>query len=377
MNKKMLTLAVAAAMAVPAAAIADATLYGRVHMSIDYVDVDRNASWVPGGVPAPGAQPDAVDGQGNLVPGKDFTGWNLNSNSRASRLGVRGSEELGFGLKAIYQIEFSVDIANDGRDSAAWNGNRGTTLSMRNSFAGLAGDWGTLLAGRHDTPLKISTGKLDLFADTLADMNFTVGFDDLRADNAVAYISPNFMGFQFSGMVMPTGGATFNGGRNLDADSLAEAWSVAGIYNNGPFFVSLAYETLDSDQWQGTGQTGAKSFDKWRVGLGLLDWNGFTLTGLYENWANYRGLDKADADLWQIQAGYAFGNNMVKAMYGQSDLDWDRRIYGDVADKSSWAVGFDHNFTKRSKAYVLYTQMDDDVRDADWSGFSLGMVHSF
>ena len=62
--------------------------------------------------------------------------------------------------------------------------------------------------GRHDTPLKISTGKLDLFADTLADMNATVGFQDLRADNAVAYISPSFSGFTLAAAIVPAGGST-------------------------------------------------------------------------------------------------------------------------------------------------------------------------
>jgi predicted porin len=62
---------------------------------------------------------------------------------------------------------------------------------MRNSFVGLTGGWGTFVVGRNDTPYKTSTGKLDLFADTMADYNGTVGFDDVRADNAIAYVSPN------------------------------------------------------------------------------------------------------------------------------------------------------------------------------------------
>ncbi len=88
---------------------------------------------------------------------------------------------------------------------------------MRNTFVGLAGGWGTALMGRHDTPMKISTGKLDLFADTMADYNGTVGFRDLRADNAVAYISPSFAGFTFAGAIIPAGGAT--GGYNSNAQA--------------------------------------------------------------------------------------------------------------------------------------------------------------
>ena len=98
-----------------------------------------------------------------------------------------------------------------------------------------------------------------------------------------------------------------------------------------------------------------------------------------------------------MQAGYAFGNNMVKAMYGAVDRDTDdRRIFGSTrdtlsienirddlgGDRSTWAIAFDHNFSKRTKAYALYVNVDDDSSDIpggepDWSGFSLGLVHSF
>ena len=346
--------------------------------------------------------------------GQSFKGWTLDSQNRASRIGVKGSEDLGNGLKAIYQVEFNVDIANENRDDNIANGNRGNGIALRNSFVGLAGNFGTFLIGRHDTPLKISTGKLDLFSDTLADYNYTIGFNDVRADNTIAYISPSWSGFSFAGAVVPSGGATPLGDWNADNDSIASAWSVAAIYNNGPFYVSAAYENLTSDHWVGdsdplagtiyqtmtrddviTGlyRKSAADDTKWRIGLGLLDWNGFTLTGIYEERNNVLGVPKrADMSLWQIQAGYAFGNNMIKAMYGEADVEKCADPFGygywitcstygldlvDNKDTSSWAVAFDHNFSKRTKVYALYTQMDSDQKDADWSGFSLGMIHDF
>jgi len=354
MNKKLLTLAVAASMAAPVAAMADAVLYGKLHMSIDYADIE--------------------DG---------YEGWGLNGGGslpgvgRANRIGVKGSEDLGNGLKAIYQVEFSVEMTEEG--SADADSGSADGVGMRNSFLGLAGDWGTVLVGRHDSPMKMSTGKLDLFGDTLADMNGTVGFDDKRLDNVIAYISPNFSGFQLSAATHVGGGSTVSTstGENLNADSLAEGYSLAGIYKNGPFYASLAYESLGNELFMSTAQSEADLIDddynKWRLGLGLLDWNGFTLTGIYEN---QDLLDEADADLWQIQAGYSFGNNMVKAMYGVSSTDYD--IAGvDEQDRDTWALAFDHSFSKRTSAYVLYTQVDDDVDAEDWSGFSFGMIHSF
>jgi predicted porin len=172
-----------------------------------------------------------------------------------------------------------------------------------------------------------------------------------------------------------------------------------------------ACSTSDSDQTQ------------WRFGLGLLDWNGFSLAAIYAhmeglagsdwyttgqsfntnalgnattynawNWWMPGGPDKMD--LWQVSAGYRFGNSQIKAMYGASTFDTDYvPNAGDTplqlartsdlltGDRSTWAVGYDYNFSKRTTAYLLYTSVEDDRSDwvagSEWDGFSLGMMHSF
>ena len=450
MNKKLISLAVAAALVAPAAAMAEATLYGKVNVSLDYASVSNVV------LPTYGAARDPRTGQiirdqfGNIIlvetaPGEDFDGWGMSSSGyipgegRASRLGVKGSEDLGGGLKAIYQVEFGVNL-NDTNNNVL---NNADAITMRNSFVGLAGGWGTFLMGRHDTPMKISTSKLDLFVDTMADYNGTVGFQDLRADNAVAYISPSWGGFTFAAAIIPSGGATGGGnGLNLNENSIAGAYSLAGIYSNGPFYASLAYEALGNEHFNtqtvslnqsdcpyttvvpGVSITDTCAYvdsdaTAWRAGLGLLDWNGFSLTGIYEHRDLVPGNDTYTsftdlrnpandfflpggpdtAELWQVQAGYAFGNTQIKAMYGQADYSGDntlgtraiqvgggtlyasnidRRYNWDVA---TWGVGADYNFSKRTKAYVLYTDVDSDQSDVvsstDWNGFSLGMMHSF
>jgi len=499
MKKKLITLAVSAAMAAPAAAFAEATIYGKLNNSIDYVDVEQNADlYGPGSIPytkvpnvpllpenifvstkttddgdiiptgvqrVPGGSgvdwkaPQTgylflnqapnynwADGtwysngtalskgesikngllpDGTVVPAaQDYKGWDLNANARNNRIGVKGSEDLGGGLKAIYQVELQVALADkDGyiADGELHNGSN-DAVKMRNSFVGLAGDWGTLLVGRHDTPEKIATAKLDLFSDTLADYNSTLGFADVRADNTVAYISPSFAGFQFAGAVIPAGGATpFGyGDAGNSPDGLANSWSVAGIYSNGPFFASASYEVLgdqnfdsalnsesyDNDgvlrsNYLGIPNYGhADNWSYWKIGLGLLDWNGFTLTGIYENHSNVLGAPQdSDMDIWQVQAAYSFGNETIKGMYGQNSPDScvglpysgicssavisaiDDPVsdlgYLNNRDYDSWAIGFDHNFSKRTTAYALYTSTDSDQKSSDWSGFSLGLIHKF
>jgi len=486
MNKKLISLAVAAALAAPAAAMAEATIYGTIAGQVTYEDVDNviaptfetmspaelgdpqtatanpDGSVTYTGVYGPDDTPwsfvssaaqleQIQNGSDNIriimldengrpvvaTRGQDFKGWGVNQSgylegeNPANRFGLKGSEDLGNGLKAIYQIELGFNFGDDNIPGGSNGG-----ISVRNSFVGLAGGFGTALVGRHDTPMKISTGKLDLFSDTIGDYNGTVGFTDYRLDNTIAYISPSFSGFSFMGAMVAPGGGTAGSGLNINSDSLAGAYSLAAIYNNGPFYASAAYEVLSNEMFMDTATSEAgrtpcfannlpllncnyvsDDFSKWRLGLGLLDWNGFTLTGVYEQQDDLPGGQQSigiatvgpdgvvdvygqrgvkEQRLWQVQAGYAFGNNQIKAMYGAVDRDADKpfdntrrtvainSIRDDLeGDRETWAIGFDHNFSKRTQAYALYTEVTDDqdglpgVGGAQWSGFSIGMVHKF
>jgi len=367
MNKKLLSVAVAAAIAAPAAALADAVLYGKAHVSMDYFKI-----------------------------GDGFKGWTMSKgkrgkgNSRGSRIGVKGSEELTGGLKGIYQIELGVPLANesdyhlaDGDKDDPLNSGRRSGIKMRNSYVGLESKWGTLLFGRHDTPFKLSTGKLEMFNDTMADYEGTLHFHDVRADNTVAYMSPHWKGFSFAAAAVPGAASTVDGTRNDKSDGM-EGYSVAAIYGNGPWHVSAAYEVLGSELGGDSDlpTTGAEDFKKIRVGLGMVDFHGFTLTGLYENWKNgdtdAKFVKDKEMDLWQVQTGYRFGNNMIKGMYGEAEPDTPGNTSGPKA--KSWAVGLDHKFSKRTKVYALYTKYDwEDKTSAtdDWEGFSLGVIHNF
>ncbi len=408
MNKKLVTLAVAAALAAPAVASADAVLYGKLNVGINYID--QNEGFKGWGL------------SDNQVVKNAFTNYNLGFTNPfittpqgpSNRIGVKGSEDLGNGLKAIYQIELGFSISDSNNNVAVNN----ETITMRNTFVGLSGNFGTVLMGRHDTPLKISTAPLDLFADTLADNNNTVGFQDIRADNAVAYVSPSFSGFQFAGAVVAGGGAYAGGGYNNESDSLAEAWSLAAIYKNGPWYASLAYEDLQADLSPDAGgfspcliggdvflaKCGSNNWNKWRVGLGILDWSGFTLTGIYEGWDGGMFTDGQKANLWNVQAGYTFGQIMIKAAYGSNTQTgsnvfsagggvWEGipyRAYAiDDYNFKTWTFGVDYNMSKRTKAFMLYTDNTSDDLYTDvageailpfenkWQGFQLGMMHSF
>ena len=239
MNKKLVTLAVAAALAAPAIASADAILYGKLNVGINYID--QNEGFKGWGLSDNRVIKYAFDNQYLGI----YNPFITTPQGPSNRLGVKGSEDLGNGLKAIYQIELGFISLTDTQQSAP---SMNETITMRNTFVGLAGNFGTVLMGRHDTPLKISTGPLDLFADTLADNNNTVGFQDLRVDNVMAYISPSFSGFQFAGAVHAGGGCLL---RSVATTTNPTAWPKPipwpAIYKNGPWYASLAYEGLGDE----------------------------------------------------------------------------------------------------------------------------------
>src|SRR5213075_45453 len=181
MNKKLVAVAVAGMLAAPLAAqaqTANVTLYGR--LNIDY----------------------------ELVNGRQADGSNPNVSrlsSNSSRLGVRGTESLGGGLNAIFQIESNV---------SGDTGNSSTSgLASRETFVGLQGSWGTFKMGKFLMPyddLHPIFGDVPTYTTSIlstADLwsqgtlsKFAGGFD-ARLGNSLRYDSPVWSGFNFSSQV--------------------------------------------------------------------------------------------------------------------------------------------------------------------------------
>lgn len=350
MKKQLIAAAVATAIAVPMAASADVTVYGKLHYSITDLDLDAGA-----GVPADTDWDDAaVDGTHVM--------------SHDSFFGIKGSEDLGNGLSAVFQMEFSIS-ADD----------LGSVNNDHNTYVALAGSWGVAGIGQVDTPLNSSTASLELFDQQIGD-NDQLGFNNIRLANAVFYMSPNWNGLTVvAGVGMPSASNDIDG---------VEAVSVAAMYSNGPWFASLAYEEVSEELTSAiAGAAAGSDFDKWRLGLGYTA-NGFHVGFIYED----RDVDVlGDSDSWQLSASYTAGNNTFKVAYGQAD-DWG--ITGTSApylidDAEQWTIGIDHKLSNRTKIYAAYSNYEDDqlvvvgglaapiVAPKEWDAFSLGIIHTF
>ena len=388
MKKTLIAAAVAAAVAAPAAS-AGVVIYGQIHVGIDYIDRDFSGD---------SFREICTVGQGCRVVGESepdnrqlFKGWEVNNHT--SRIGFKGSEDLGNGLKAIWQMENSVRITDTGSTEWSHDGSKGHWSSARNAYIGLAGDWGTFLYGRHDTPYKIafySTG-IDMLGDSIIDVNSLYGISEVRADDAIAYVSPNWNGFTIAAAIVPGEGYTDSAGEVYDG--LADNYSIAAMYSNNGMKLAIGYEELDAGLDATFAAAGSSltcvdgGCSNAMIGAGY-SMNAFDISAVYIE--QERGPD--ESDVWALSAAYTFGNNKVIGTYGQNDYGAD--------DITGYGLALQHMLSKRTSAYLAYASQSDvpttiidstssigeggDATETlgaigftDTSAFSFGMIHKF
>lgn len=358
-TKNLLSIAIAAALVPGLAVQADdgnVTLYGKARSSVNFTD----------------------NGTDNVT----------DVSSNASRLGFKGKEDLGNGLKAVFQFETLIFL-DDGA------GSTGTLFgTARNSYVGVASGLGTLLLGIIDNPYKLSTSKLDIYGDSMGDFNAIMGnvsgastpFDE-REPNGVNYWSPKINGFQFMA------------GYRFDEDPAVSRgrYSVNASYENGPFYGSIAYETHKDEATAAGAISGAgREFDTegWKAGLGYAFNQDKTKLGLvYEKLSQDGAATLLDRDAWYVALSHKIDNNTLKIAYANAG---DSDAAGDDSGADWFVMGLDHSLSKRTTLYALYAQTNNEsgaryglgtggstgavvpaVAGQDPSTFSVGINHDF
>ena len=325
--KKTLAIAIAAGLAAPMAAMADTTLYGSAHASVDYVDLNNGLS---GG-------------------GKH----NLSYSNNKSYLGVKGSEKISDGLSAVYKIEFGPSFGS------------GRNLSQRDQYVGLSGEYGTLVAGRASTPYKIVGAKADLFWYSQLGSNRYITGNDLRLNDVVAYFTPKMGGFSAAiATVTETGNNGF------------AANSANAFYKAGGLMLGLGLEKSN------------KAGDKTDTRLmASYDTGKVKYVGFAEKHDN---LAATNTKVYGLGVSVKTGKGAVKGQYYISNPD------GASNNSKMFAIGYDHNLSKRTTVYAQYVKMTNDsgasktlggggghsataatVAGGDPSGISLGIKHDF
>lgn len=222
MKKTLLAVAVAAAL--PAAAFAQVTLYGVADIAVSKV-----------------------------TDGKTQMSANGGGNNGNSRLGVKGTEDLGGGLKASFNYEMAVNPETGATDSATY---------QRAAWLQLDGGFGSLRMGRSLSPsfYGVAAWELTGTANYSSQYNtFGAAGGSSRNNSAWAYTTPNFSGF------------TATLGYVAEGDAGASKIDMNAIYRGGPLVVGLSYNKVDDSGSAGWGLGAQYKFGMGVVAASVID----------------------------------------------------------------------------------------------------------
>jgi predicted porin len=245
----------------------------------------------------------------------------INGNLSGDRWGLKGQEDLGGGLKAIFQLEngFNVGTGQLAKANTEFN---------RQAFVGLTGDaWGTVTVGRQYDPL------VDMVQGITADNYFGSVFatpgdvdnydNSLRVSNAVKYVSPNFAGFQFEGLYAFSGlaGATGQG----------QTWAGAATYNNGPLALAAGYFYANNPS---AGRPVANADGS------IGGWNSTTSDTLFNSPVNVGYQTAHSVAIARAAGQYAFGPVTFGASYSNAQYKNDGNSIFTSKEKYNVGTGF-------------------------------------
>lgn len=356
MNKKLIAVAVAGACIAPAAMAQTAnpvTLYGRIDAQFQSVE--------------------ATGGTAASLPRRNRV------EDMNSFLGVKGTEDLGGGLKATFQLEtvFKVD-QND------------STFANRNSGVGLQGNWGNIILGRWDSPMKVTQTAVDPFGDNeLPDITGAAlrqGTFSNRFQNSVQYWSPNWAGFNFRLLYVAN--------ENRTASVNASAYGGSLAYAGGPFYIAYAYEK-HKDCVISSGSAAANNSC---VPTANLSEDGNAIAGSYRfgpvkldgQYGEYKRDGSEKQKSYMAGVEWFIGNHVILASYQKSK---DGGLNGTVQPECKmFGIGYRYDFSKRTSFITNYAKVDNETGTLcnfgqgaisgissaqDPKGFGIGFRHYF
>lgn len=408
MEKRLISLAVAGALAAPLVASAQGThvtIFGR--LQAEYATID-------------------IDGFRNQTAVTD--------DALQSRWGLQIAEDLGMGLQAIGRVEFAI------------NPGSGRQQTAREQWVGLGGDqWGEMKFGRVQSPFKDFAGgqTIDPFAYTSLHATGSGGLmvssangygagDNGFVNSAVRYDSPAVGGFALSALLMPGSADKLSPSPSLGANNFGvggDPTNAGGKNGEWDFQIAAKYsaqfDALGLDVFGGYGRdnrsewqkdVGGKNEEIYRGGASM-SFADFRMRGQYEyvNNANPFGgaatcTDAAafgsavgpvsmdggrgqcnsamnpngDGYLWMLGADYTIGNTMLIAQGGMTKAKSSNFANAGFAKRNveNITVGVIHNLSRRSSLFGGYQRVwvndrNIVVGDADRNVYSVGVRHDF
>ena len=357
MQKKLMAVAVAGALAAPAVALAQSTVqvYGNFYIEHSFVKEGANAA----GTIDP-ANADVLQAGGSAI-------------------GFKGQEKLGGGMSAWFQCESTADMRGA---SGSSNG-----FCSRDSAVGLKGGFGNVFLGTWGTPFKrarvgnvggrdtgvFGTAFLMYGNSTTVADGANTGVFSRRQRNSINYDSPNFGGFQFMASTTSTNSSTAT--TTTSSGAKPRVWSLAGVYKQGPLALSAAYEKHSkfvgangapgafSGDEEGYLLAGAYTFGTVKFGGTYTQQKSETaaaLTGKVK--AYHLGAEWHIAGPHNLHFGYTRADDIDGAA-GASLGVGSRPVSTGLSDTgaSLWQLRYVHNLSKRTTVSLGYVALRNDT----------------
>lgn len=325
---KQLIIAALATAAFPAPALAEignVSVYGRVNLDLESVKNDK----VSVATTARSA---------NRVQ------------SNASRFGLKGSEDIGDDITAIWQLEAQFDVT--GSAGGPFNG-------TRNSNIGLKGKFGTVFIGNWDTPYKVAHNRIELFdnasifsatsmigrsgANNAANTAVTAVNYNTRQTGVIQYWTPGMNGFQGMIAYSPDSGRT----TTTDKTKL----SLSGSFENEMLYGVLAYESRPD-------QTTAAMTDNATRLVGTYKYGSGQIGAAYERLSVGTAAAVSESQgNWELAGNYKFGKSNVGAFYVRNGNLGTRANTG----ANMYTLRYGYNFQKRTELYAAYTRLSNQA----------------
>lgn len=365
MQKKLIALAVAGLVSAPVFAQSNVTIYGVA---------------------------DAYMGFGNHG-GNDLAAVQSGGLS-GSRLGFRGAEDLGNGLKAVFTLEQGVDISNGVASPSVG----GDSVFSRQALVGLSGAFGTVSLGRQYAPgfdfqydaLLASAISPQFILSTGVGSSLSVS-NFARWDNSVAY-NGMFSGLKVRAIYSMAAGedtrTTSLAAGNWADPSDDDAMGLGLEYANGPLKVGAVYQMLQT----ASNAAAADDQTEWLLG-GSYDFGAATLALSYQDAESLGRMKGEDAKLWQLGVIVPVGA-AGNVHLGYGEVKADNVVGSNSAKSKSYSLAYTHALSKRTTAYTGYNRTDNDtglalgpIADLDKTGlrnggensdlFVVGVRHTF
>ena len=306
---------------------ADVKIYGRAHVSLDYLD-----------------------------DGKNYNEIALSSN--ASRLGFKVEHQVNADLTAFAQIEQQINFTSGAEDSKD-----SVDFATRDTYVGLKGDFGQVKVGRFDSPFKSARASINHFGDQLGDLRtITRAYDhrfDERNPNTIEYQSPQFAGnFTAKAALSLHDGTMIADESTADSNEKSRAYDLGLNYQTERVSLAAAYEHYEEDVSRG-------ERDGIRLVANYIMSPALQLGGLYQ----FTTLDQdigvnADAHVLGVVADYKFADKT--SIRGQV---FHREVDSDDANSTLFTLGLEQRFDRQLRMYanVAVTMNDEYANLTPWS----------